>query len=115
VARDLSVEMRKHWRPDFSFFNKRNREQLAAIAKESGFIDGHGAIGSMKKADLVAALVKHFDNAMSATDPLPSQIKAREWLPEAMLFPAVDPSAPAETINDDEAIDDEIDAEDDNE
>jgi ParB family chromosome partitioning protein len=115
VARDLSVEMRKHWRPDFSFFNKRNREQLAAIAKECGFIDGHGAIGSMKKADLVAALVKHFDNAMSATDPLPSQIKAREWLPEAMLFPAVDPTAPAESVNEDEVIDDEIDAEDDNE
>ena len=30
--------------------------------------------------------------AMAASDPLPSQIKAREWLPEAMLFPAVDPN-----------------------
>jgi ParB family transcriptional regulator, chromosome partitioning protein len=107
VARDLSVAMRNHWRPDFSFFNRRNREQLAAIAKECGFIDGHGAIGSMKKADLVAALVKHFQYAMAASDPLPSQIKAREWLPDAMLFPAVDPNAPAESSNDDEALDDD--------
>ena len=28
VARDLSVDMRNHWRPDASFFAKRNREQL---------------------------------------------------------------------------------------
>jgi ParB family chromosome partitioning protein len=73
----------------------------------------------MKKADLVAALVKHFDNAMSATDPLPSQIKARGWLPEAMSFPAVDPHAIAESLADDEAFGDadtdEIDAECDNE
>lgn len=108
VARDLSMDMRKHWRPDFSFFNKRNRKQLTAIAKECGFIDGHGPVGSMKKADLVAALVKHFEGAMSATDPLPSQIKAREWLPEAMLFPAVDPNGDNEApeIDEDEGIDD---------
>lgn len=93
VARDLTVAMRNHWTPDAGFLAKRNREQLVAIAKESGFIDGHGPIGSMKKGDLVAALAKHFDNAFVASDPLPSQIKAREWLPEAMLFPAVDPNA----------------------
>jgi ParB family chromosome partitioning protein len=105
VARDLSVDMRKYWRPDFGFFAKRNREQLASIAKECGYVDGHGAIGSIKKGDLIAALVKHFQNAMTADDPLPSQIKAREWLPEAMLFPAVDPNATAEDLNDDEKID----------
>ena len=27
VARDLSIDMRNHWRPDTSFFAKRNREQ----------------------------------------------------------------------------------------
>jgi ParB family chromosome partitioning protein len=106
VARDLSIDMRKYWRPDFSFFNKRNREQLAAIANECGYVEGHGAVGSMKKADLVAALVKHFENAMAAIDPLPSQVKAREWLPEPMLFPAIDPNASAEGISDDEALDD---------
>jgi len=119
VARDLNIDMRKHWRPDFSFFAKRNREQLAAIANECGYVEGHGAIGSMKKGDLIAALVKHFQNAIVASDPLPSQIKAREWLPEAMLFPAIDPHAPVEILSDDEALNDdpateEIDPEDDN-
>jgi len=108
VARDLNVDMRKHWRPDFGFFAKRNREQLASIAKDCGYVDGHGAVGSMKKGDLIAALVKHFQNAMSADDPLPSQIKAREWLPEAMLFPAVDPNGDiaAPEIDEEEGIDD---------
>jgi ParB family chromosome partitioning protein len=108
VARDLSIDMRKHWRPDFGFFNKRNREQLAAIANECGYVEGHGAVGSMKKADLIAALVKHFGNAMAAVDPLPSQIKAREWLPEATLFPAIDPNGDndAPEIDEDEEISD---------
>lgn len=110
VARDLNMDMRNHWRPDASFFGKRNREQLVAIAKECGYADGHGSVGSYKKSELITALVKHFQNAMTASDPLPSQIKAREWLPEAMLFPAVDPSAPVVTDDDD---DDDVDHDDD--
>jgi ParB family transcriptional regulator, chromosome partitioning protein len=42
VARDLSVDMKNHWRPDAAFFGKRNREQLVGIAKESGYADGNG-------------------------------------------------------------------------
>lgn len=107
VARDLNMDMRTHWRPDTSFFGKRSREQLVAIAKECGYADGHGSVGSYKKSELVSALVKHFQNAMTASDPLPSQIKAREWLPDAMLFPAVDPGAPVDesVVDDDEEID----------
>ena len=37
VARDLSVNMKNHWRPDAAFFGKRNREQLVGIAKECGY------------------------------------------------------------------------------
>ena len=107
VARDLSVDMRNHWRPDAAFFGKRNREQLVSIAKECGYADGHGSVGSYKKAELVASLVKHFQSAMTASDPLPSQIKAREWLPEAMLFPAVDPSAQVIANDDDGDHDDD--------
>lgn len=40
VARDLSVDMKNHWRPDAAFFGKRNREQLVGIAKECGYADG---------------------------------------------------------------------------
>lgn len=34
----------------------------------------------------------HFESAHAANEPTPAQIKAQEWLPEAMLFPAVLPS-----------------------
>ena len=107
VARDLSVDMRNHWRPDASFFAKRNREQLVSIARECGYADGHGSVGSYKKSELVACLVKHFQSTMTASDPLPSQIKAKQWLPEAMLFPAVDPSAPVIANDDDSDHDDD--------
>src|SRR5262249_39428508 len=58
VARDLSIEMRNHWTPDASFFAKRNREQLVSIAKECGYADGNGSLGSYKKSELVTSLVK---------------------------------------------------------
>jgi ParB family transcriptional regulator, chromosome partitioning protein len=103
VARDLSVDMKNHWRPDAAFFGKRNREQLVGIAKECGYADGNGSVGSYKKAELVSSLVRHFVNAHSTTEPTEAQRKAREWLPEAMLFPAVDRDAPAEAeVDDDE-------------
>ena len=56
VARDLSVDMKNHWRPDAAFFGKRNREQLVAIAKECGYADGNGLLGSYKKSELISSL-----------------------------------------------------------
>jgi ParB family chromosome partitioning protein len=106
VARDLSVDMKNHWRPDAAFFGKRNREQLVGIAKECGYADGNGSLGSYKKAELISSLVRHFVNAHSTADPTEAQRKAREWLPEAMLFPAVDAGAPVTVDDDDEVADD---------
>jgi len=94
VARDLSVDMRNHWRPDAAFLGKRNREQLVGIAVESGFAEAPGQLSTYKKADLVNGLTRYFHNTKTENDP--ADQKAREWLPEAMLFPAVDPGAPAE-------------------
>jgi ParB family chromosome partitioning protein len=105
LARDLSVDMKNHWRPDAAFFGKRNREQLIGIARECGYADGNGSLGSYKKSELTSSLVRHFVNAHSTAEPTEAQRKAREWLPEAMLFPAVDRDAPVET-------DAEIDGED---
>jgi ParB family chromosome partitioning protein len=109
VARDLSVDMKNHWRPDAAFFGKRNREQLVGIAKECGYADGNGSLGSYKKSELNSSLVRHFVNAHSTSEPTEAQRKAREWLPEAMLFPAVDPNAAAEDEADsvDEMTDDD--------
>ncbi len=94
VATDLAVDMRNHWRIDAAFLGRRTRDQLTAIAKACGFSDGHSAVHAWKKTELVTALLRHFEQARSATDPTPAQAKALAWLPEAMLFPAIDPDAP---------------------
>jgi len=101
VARDLSVDMKNHWRPDAAFFGKRSREQLVGIAKECGYADGNGSLGSYKKAELVSSLVRHFVNAHGTNEPTEAQRKALAWLPEAMLFPAVDANATAAEVDDD--------------
>jgi ParB family transcriptional regulator, chromosome partitioning protein len=96
VARDLSVDMRYHWHPDRSFFERRTRDQLVAIAVDCGYAEGVGRVASYKKADLVNCLIRHFESARAAAIPTPAQQKAREWLPDAMRFPAVDPDAASE-------------------
>ena len=94
VARDLNADMGNHWRPDRAFLDRRTREQLAAIAVDCGYAVSAGSVRSYKKAELVNALLRHFASAHAASEPSPAQIKARQWLPEAMLFPAIDPDAP---------------------
>jgi ParB family transcriptional regulator, chromosome partitioning protein len=103
VARDLCVDMRYHWHPDRSFFERRTRKQLAAIAVDCGYAEGAGRVASYKKADLVNCLIRHFESARATAEPTPAQQKARDWLPGAMLFPAVDPKASTEP--EDEASD----------
>jgi ParB family chromosome partitioning protein len=109
VARDLSVDMRNHWLPDASFLSKRNREQLAAIAVDCGYAEGKGQVSSYKKPDLVNCLIRHFQSAKAAAAPTPAQCKAQQWLPEAMLFPAVDRDAPAQTEDEPDSEDEVTD------
>jgi ParB family transcriptional regulator, chromosome partitioning protein len=97
IARDLGVSMRNHWTPDRSFLERRTRDQLVAIAADCGYVEGAGQVASYKKADLVNCLIRHFQSAKAAAAPTPAQQKARDWLPEAMLFPAVDADASVET------------------
>lgn len=93
VAQDLGADMHNHWKPDRAFLSRRNREQLVEIAKANGTAGGRGSLGSYKKAELVDAILFHDSNARVASSPTPEQRKALEWLPEAMLFPAIDPDA----------------------
>jgi hypothetical protein len=83
VARDLSVDMKNHWRPDPQFLGRRNRKQLVAIAIASGYTDSAAQLSTYKKADLVNALGRYFAQAQAEADPSPQQQKARDWLPEA--------------------------------
>jgi ParB family chromosome partitioning protein len=99
VARDLCVDMRYHWHPDRSFLERRTRDQLVAIAVDCGYAESTGRVASYKKAELVNSLLWYFDTARAAATPTPAQQKAREWLPDAMRFPAVDPDASAGAEN----------------
>jgi len=102
VAQDLRIDMRRHWRPDVAFLSKRRRSQLADVAKESGATARLAALKDYPKGKLVEALVKHFERTKDVADDAPDyDVKGRDWLPGAMLFPAVtsdpvEPAAPAE-------------------
>jgi ParB family chromosome partitioning protein len=96
VARDLCVDMRYHWHPDRSFFERRTRDQLAVIAVDCGYAESASRVATYKKAELVNSLLWYFATARSAAQPTSAQEKAREWLPDAMRFPAVDPDASTE-------------------
>jgi ParB family chromosome partitioning protein len=91
VARDAGADMKRQWCPDTSFLSKRTRDQLVGIARDCGYADGNGVVGSYKKAELVTCLARFFGESRQAGDPTPVQRKGRDWLPEVMLFPAVDP------------------------
>jgi ParB family transcriptional regulator, chromosome partitioning protein len=98
VARDLRVAMRYHWHPDRSFLERRNRDQLAALAVDCGYAENAARVASYKKAELVNSLIWWFESARASASPSAAQEKAREWLPDAMRFPAVDPDASAQAV-----------------
>lgn len=111
VARDLGADMRTQWRVSRTFLEKRSRDQLAGIAVESGYAQSPGAVRMYKKGELVNALLRHFTNAHAAAEPTPAQRMARDWLPEAMLFPAIDPDRVDEPDEEAEDMDGLTDAE----
>jgi ParB family transcriptional regulator, chromosome partitioning protein len=106
VATDLGVSMRNHWQPDAAFLSRRTQAQLLVIARECGYAEGRGNLAGYKKSELVTGLVKHFENARLAADPNPVQLKAREWVPDAMRFPAIDPDAAGAGEAEDDSEDD---------
>tara|TARA_B100000965_G_scaffold215949_2_gene180607 strand:+ start:11828 stop:13588 length:1761 start_codon:yes stop_codon:yes gene_type:complete len=90
VAADLEIDMRDYWRPDEAFLTRRRKDQLEDIAKESGASARMGRMKDYTKKQMVAALVKHFEASRNASDNAPEhERKGCDWLPGAMLFPAV--------------------------
>jgi len=100
VACDLEIAMRDHWQPDERFFRQRTKAQLAEIAVAIGYATTASALTGIKKEELVTVLARHVRHAQDAEAPTEAQQKARDWLPDAMRFPAVDQSAEAqETVD----------------
>ena len=112
VAVDLGVDMRDRWRPDEDFLYRRRKEHLEAIARESGAASRLGKLKDYTKGKLADALAKHFQRCAEDDATLPAAMReqGRNWLPGAMLFPAVTADAPAvqevEHIEADEQEDD---------
>ena len=96
-------------RPDRSFLERRTRDQLVAIAADCGYAEGAGQVSSYKKADLVNCLIRHFQSAHTTAAPTPAQRRPATWLPEAMLFPAIDADAPVVTEDEPESVDEVAD------
>ncbi|TVR79938.1 MAG: ParB/RepB/Spo0J family partition protein [Rhodospirillales bacterium] len=88
VASDLGVSMRDHWCPDEAFLSRRRKDQLEAIAKETGAVTRLGALKDYNKTQLAAALARHFERCAADDKLIAADLKARTnaWLPEAMRF-----------------------------
>jgi ParB family chromosome partitioning protein len=95
VACDLGVDMRQWWRPDAAYLKRRTKAQLIEIAQDSGAMDTLESTPHTK-AELVTALSAYFAEGTDA---------ARNWLPGAMHFPAVEPEGAAEPIETDTGTD----------
>ncbi|WP_114859757.1 ParB/RepB/Spo0J family partition protein [Azospirillum brasilense] len=98
VARDLGADMRDWWRPDETFLGGRTRDQLCAIAQESGATVTMARLSDYKKSGLVTALAKHFERTAEAGAEAPDwQVKGRDWLPDAMRF-GTEPDAESDRV-----------------
>lgn len=110
-AKDLSVNMRDYWRPDEGFLKRRNKVQLQQLMNEAGAAAKLGSAAEYKKGELVKSLTKFFQSAKKANKPSDTDLKANDWLPEAMAFPSIDPDRkevePSEDYEDDLMDEDE--------
>jgi ParB family chromosome partitioning protein len=120
--------MRDFWTPDEAFLNRRNKAQLEKLLTDSGTKKKFSSLIQGKKAELVKKLAKYFQSLLTKKKLTDEEQQTRNWLPEAMLFPAIDPDAAAraqqvepedkgadfsgeddgeEALTDDEAVSDE--------
>ena len=97
VARDVDVDMRTLWTPDVWFLRRRSMAQLQDILKESGLSRLYGTGKGYKKSELVTAMAGYFAKVKGLDICQPDQQVARDWLPKAMQFPAIDPDTDEKT------------------
>ena len=89
VASDLGLSIRHWWTPDAEFLDLLRKDQLENVAIESGASLQMGKLKSYGKRELVDALAQYFARtANPAVDLDEHDQKGREWVPEAMTFPA---------------------------
>jgi ParB family transcriptional regulator, chromosome partitioning protein len=100
VAQDLGVDMRDWWTPNEDFLNRRNKAQLDAILQASGTKKRFGNLLQGKKGELVKKLAGYFKSLLTKNGLTDEEQASRNWLPEVMFFPAIDPDAGAQSAED---------------
>ncbi len=89
VAADLGLALREWWTPDAEFLALMRKDQLDAVAIESGTSQRLGKVKAFSKKDLVDGLARQFERVAKADADLDEHDeKVRQWLPGAMSFPA---------------------------
>ncbi len=89
VAADVGLSLRDWWTPDEEFLMHMRKEQLEAVAIESGASLHMGQFKDYSKKELVSDLVRYFERTADPGATLDEQDqRGREWLPGAMAFPA---------------------------
>ena len=89
VAAELAMGMRDGWTPDTEFLGLLRKEQLEALAIESGASLRMGKLKSYGKTELIEALAQYFRRTSDPHAELDEHDeKGRSWLPGIMCFPA---------------------------
>jgi hypothetical protein len=106
VARDLGADMRAYWQPDTDFLSPpRSSADRPWLAGRLGQAAG------TTKAELVRKMAQQFARVHDLSNPADNDLQARDWLPDAMRFPAVDPTAQddvGEETTDEEPVDEAL-------
>ena len=90
VAESLGINMRDWWTPDSVFLTALRRDQVLAVAAESGALEQLQGLADRSKKDAVEALSQHFAAASGPDSAANEELrKAREWLPGIFRFPAL--------------------------
>lgn len=89
VAIDLGLALRDWWTPDAEFLALMRKDQLDAVAIESGASPRLGSLKELSKKALVDGLARQFERALTAESKHDENgEKLRQWLPGAMSYPA---------------------------
>ena len=94
LATDLEIDMRDYWTPDEYFLARLKAENIAKIIAKTNTNHLFGSLIGFKKKDMVSILVKHFKKLSGQDICEGKDIDAKNWLPEGMHFPAIDPDEP---------------------
>lgn len=88
IAVDLGVEMRRCWTPDLTFLSRLTRDQILALATDSGASGQLRGMPAWTKKRLVAEVAQYFAQLARESSEDEADRAAAEWLPGFFRFPA---------------------------